>query len=110
MSELANSNGHAIVLPGGLGGASHITQSDCKLIERAARWPMTSAIRAKLIAVLVAALDKCESARDYASVGKALIAIEAQNQADEHLVQKDARGGEDNPIQHELKVRFDDRS
>jgi hypothetical protein len=84
---------------GGLGetalltGATAGPKSDGILIRRAAlaRWPVSAKLKAKLAAKLEDCLDREEDGRIVASLGKVLTAMEGQNQADDHLADKNSR-------------------
>jgi hypothetical protein len=82
---------------GGLGegllSPSRTLASDAILVRRAAkaRWPVSDAVKAKLAAKLEDCLDREEDGRIVASLGKVLTAMEGQNQADDHLADKNAR-------------------
>lgn len=52
---------------------------------------MSDAVKAKLAAKLEDCLDREEDGRIVASLGKVLTAMEAQNQADDHLADKNER-------------------
>lgn len=77
---------------GGLGGPYAPTDRRTKtLLCRAVRWPTTPEQRAKVLARLSDALKYSKTPREIASVAKAIAAIESQNQADDHLLDKNAR-------------------
>lgn len=68
-------------------------KSDALLIRRAARcrWPVSDETKKKLVERVSSALDSADEPRDIASLGKVLTAMEAQNQADDHLQDKNDR-------------------
>lgn len=79
------------------------TKSDARLIRRSAvgHWPVTPALRAKLVRKIDAALDVAEDdPRSVASLGKVLTAMEAQNQADDHLEDKNKRLDDGKPTEN----------
>ena len=83
---------------GGLGDGALMSNdrtlaTDARLIRRAAlqRWPVSSALKAKLAQKIDAALEAEPDGRIVASLGKVLTAMEAQNQADDHLQDKNDR-------------------
>lgn len=79
-------------LPGGQGGPASIVYSsgqtsDTRLIERAIRerWPIPEKYRAPLIDRQIRiSIDPASSPRESTSAFKAVLAAEAQNQADSH--------------------------
>ncbi len=106
---MSEENGITSIIDGGKGGIP-IKASESVLIARAARWPVKAEMKEKVVKELMAALSMCDSPRDVASVTKALIAIEGQNQADEHLQDKNDRidgGKPTESIAHRLRVEFD---
>lgn len=70
---------------GGSGGGSDPTIRDARAAEKAfsQRWPIDSATRSEVMSRL-RALAKSEKPRTALAAARALIAAEAQNQADEH--------------------------
>lgn len=91
---------------GGLGDGllnpSRTLASDAVLVRRAtkARWPVSDAVKAKLAAKLEDCLDREEDGRIVASLGKVLTAMEAQNQADDHLEDKNKRLDDGKPTEN----------
>jgi len=84
---------------GGSGG--HFDRSDAALLCRSVRWQITDEDRGKIKRKLIDALENATRPRDIASLSKALIACEAQNQRDDLLLAKqDSR----NPEEQELKI------
>ena len=84
---------------GGSGG--HFDRSDAALLCRSVRWQITDEDRGKIKRKLIDALEMATRPRDIASLSKALIACEAQNQRDDLLLAKqDSR----NPEEQELKI------
>ena len=84
---------------GGAGG--HFDRSDAALLCRSVRWQITDEDRGKIKRKLIDALEMATRPRDIASLSKALIACEAQNQRDDLLLAKqDSR----NPEEQELKI------
>ena len=84
---------------GGSGG--HFDRSDTALLCRSVRWQITDEDRGKIKRKLIDALKTATRPRDIASLSKALIACEAQNQRDDLLLAKqDSR----NPEEQELKI------
>ena len=84
---------------GGSGG--HFDRSDAALLCRSTRWQITDEDRGKIKRKLIDALATATRPRDIASLSKALIACEAQNQRDDFLLAKqDSR----NPEEQELKI------
>jgi len=74
-----------------------ITATPC----RSVRWQITDEDRGKIKCKLIDALETATRPRDIASLSKALIACESQNQRDDLLLAKqDSR----NPEEQELKI------
>src|SRR3990167_9360817 len=76
-------NGHNHEMPGGLGGGPR----DTRMVERAIRqrWPLRDEYREPLVnGLLTIAVNPANGARERVSASRALIAMEGQNQADEH--------------------------
>jgi len=84
---------------GGSGG--HFDRSDAALLCRSVRWQITDEDRGKIKRKLIDALETATRPRDIASLSKALIACEAQNQRDDLLLAKQDSG---NPEEQELKI------
>ncbi len=84
---------------GGSGG--HFDRSDVALLCRSTRWQITDEDRGKIKRKLIDALELATRPRDIASLSKALIACEAQNQRDDLLLAKQDSG---NPEEQELKI------
>lgn len=96
----------------------HRVRGDAQMIRRALRqrWPMSDEVRADLVNCLKAIVctEKIEvvsksgepisipNHRNQAAAARVLVAMEAQNQADDHLAQKQARLDEGKPVQAEL--------
>jgi len=81
--------------------AGHFDRSDAALLCRSVRWQITDEDRGKIKRKLIDALENATRPRDIASLSKALIACEAQNQRDDFLLAKqDSR----NPEEQELKI------
>ena len=79
----------------------HFDRSDADLLCRSVRWQITDEDRGKIKRKLIDALATATRPRDIASLSKALIACEAQNQHDDLLLAKqDSR----NPEEQELKI------
>lgn len=66
---------------------------DARLIASAIRrrWPIPDRLKALLIEKAEACLEVADNTRDVAALGKLLTAAESQNQADEHLADKNSR-------------------
>lgn len=77
---------------GGLGGpyADHDRRT-ATLLCRATRWPITKNDRELVVRKLKDALAMATKPRDIASLTKVLAQVESQNQADDHLADKNAR-------------------
>ena len=84
---------------GGPGG--HFDRSDAALLCRSTRWQITDEDRGKIKRKLIDALETATRPRDIASLSKALIACEAQNQRDDLLL---AKQDNINPEEQELKI------
>lgn len=75
-------------------GDPHRAQSDCKMIGRAIRerWPTTDRIKAKIVSRAEACVDDpMIDPETFCSVGRLVLGMESQNQADDHLEDKNAR-------------------
>ena len=84
---------------GGSGG--YFDRSDAALLCRSVRWQITDEDRGKIKRKLIDALELATRPRDIASLSKALIACEAQNQRDDLLL---AKQDNRNPEDQEVKV------
>jgi len=83
------------------GSGGHFDRSDAALLCRSTRWQITDEDRGKIKRKLIDTLATATRPRDIASLSKALIACEAQNQRDDLLlVKQDSR----NPEEQELKI------
>ena len=96
---------------GGQGGESILSnpkhvQSDAKMISMALRrWGLPPALKAKLISKIDAHLDLADDGRVIAALGKVLTTMEGQNQADDHLAEKNDRLDTGKPTE---RVSIDD--
>jgi uncharacterized protein with PhoU and TrkA domain len=89
-------------LAGGQGeDALDMTKRGDRVMLRSAirRWPLDDARKARYLARLDEALEIADSARDIASVVRTAVAMEACNQADEHLDAKNQRIDEGKPTE-----------
>lgn len=55
------------------------------------RWPVSEKLKALLLSKTETALDGAADPRDIASLGRNILAAEAQNQSDDHLTDKNER-------------------
>jgi hypothetical protein len=89
-----NGNGHA-PKDGGQGASFDIALSahDRALVRRALkeRWPVSDTMKRRLLAQVGKALRKELEPRALGQLGRIIITAEGQNQADEHLADKNAR-------------------
>lgn len=82
---------------GGQGDATDtrpaVSRSDAKLIERAIahRWPISDEVRRALATKVAATALKAQDPRAVAALSRVVVAMEAQNQADDHANEKNAR-------------------
>lgn len=85
---------------------------DMRLIRRALRWKMSKEKAEKLLDHVMDLGLASDVARDAAAAAKTVIAAEAQNQADEHLDEKNKRLDEGKPTEsvgvRVFKVEFDE--
>lgn len=87
------------------------------LVGRAAkqRWPVTPAMRTKAVEACMRSLESAEKLGNDRAVGvflKSLAQMEAQNLADDHLADKNARvddGKATETVRHVYEVEFDER-
>lgn len=93
MSKGNGKNGHVKAsATGGLGGPYSDTDRRTRtLLCRAVRWPTTSEQRKRILEKLEKAVGDAETPRDVAALARAFASIEAQNQADDHLLDKNDR-------------------
>jgi len=78
---------------GGQGEESHATRSDI-VLERVAikrRWPLSEKQRADMANKAYESFMQSDNDRVISGVGKLLATMESQNQADEHLADKNNR-------------------
>ena len=75
-----------------LGDAGH-TGEDARLIRRAIRnrWPIPDKLRAMVVAAMGEIVGSSPEERNRIAAAKVLTAAEAQNMADDHLADKNAR-------------------
>jgi len=89
-----------------------VTRAEAVMITRAinARWPIANDDKRRIKQKLMDALEVSETPRDVAAISKTLVAMEGQNQADDHVADKNGRlnvGLPTEVIAHKLKVEFD---
>lgn len=76
-------------------------KEDRRLLARSAhgRWPLSDEMREGAVKALQNALANCraDDSRDVASLLRVLVAMEGQNQADDHLIHKEERADEGKP-------------
>lgn len=79
---------------GGRGGILDLSLNrDQKLIRRAAngRWPIPDELKQAVVNKVAQALGATSEPREVASLSKVVVAMEGQNQADDHLNEKNTR-------------------
>ena len=71
------------------------------------RWPIPDELKQLLIEKAEACLHIADNTRDVAALGKLLTAAESQNQADEHLADKNSRLDNGQPTERHVVVNLE---
>lgn len=111
--EIDKSDGGLVRSDGGKGESLDLDDPKTRRMVQGAlnnRWPITYDIKAELVNKAVTALRRTEDERAIAGLGKLLKDMEGQNQADEHLADKNNRldDGKPTEIKRVYTVEFDE--
>lgn len=91
---MSKHNGHIIGMngTGGQGGNTHLRE-DIRIVGMAVkrRWPVPDEVKERLPGILRSIAETSDSERERIAAARVIVAMEAQNQADDHVADKNAR-------------------